>query len=344
MTPATGIGAIRAPASTKPLGTVLDYAMWHHVTTVRQGARPRRCSSFSLVVSLLALLACVPATTAGFAIDVDPSEKRMEVELGPLSDLDVLWDSPRVPNEIDVLLLERANSKFKESEPKCAFTLWETNGRDSWSQHRFDPRTTPQWRMVSRSDTPEVPSQEPEAALNQEEEDNQDPAYARHPTIGALDDLDRFFEGSGGTLSILSKTKDLTVFGLVPGLKGKQVPKRVKKMRPRIAIVVTHDRPMISATDLTITRPYSPRFGMRFTHWRVTEINEYNEEADSAVVAFRSMAMRGRAFRVARFQNTLMQWYDDFNCKGVGNGQTASSILPSQIGVGPSPASTGRLD
>lgn len=293
--------------------------MWPRATMTHQGVRPRRCLSFSLVVSSLALLASMPAATARFTIDVDPSEKRMEVEMGPLSDLDVLWDSSRVPKEVDVLRLERAKSDFKASEQKCAFTLWETNGRDSWSQYRFDPRTTPQWRIVSKSDTSEVPSQEPEVALNQERgsaEDSQDPAYGRHPTVGALDDLDRFFEGSGGTLSILSKTKDLTVFGLVPDVKGKRVPKRIKKMRPRIAIVVTHDRPMISATDLTITRPYSPKFGLRFTHWRVTEINEYNEEADSAVVAFRSMAMRGRAFRLARFQNTLMQWYDDFTCKG----------------------------
>lgn len=299
--------------------------MWPSVTMVRQRVRPRRCFSFSLVGSLLALLASVPAATAAFTIDVDPSEERMEVEMGPLSDPDILWDNPRVPNKVDVLLLERAKSEFKASESKCAFTLWETNGRESWSQHRFDPHTTPQWRVVSRSDA--VPKEPAEVAVDQGEEnseDSQDPAYARHPTVGALDDLDRFFEGGEGTLSILLERKDLTVFGLVLDVTGKRVTKRVKKSRPRIAIVVSHDRPMISAVDVTITRPYSPKFGVRFTQWRVTEINEYSEEANSAIVAYRSFDLRGRVFRLARFQHTTMQWYDDFTCRGVSNDQTAS--------------------
>lgn len=284
---------------------------------VRQGVRPRRCLSFSLAVSLLALLASVPAATAGFAFDVDPSEKSMEVEMGPLSDPDVLWANPRVPDEVDVLLLERAKSEFKASKSQCAFTLWETNGRESWSQHRFDPRTTPQWRVVSRSDTLEVPNQEPEVARSLEEHstgDSEDPAYDRHPTVGMLDDVARVFEGSEGTLSVLLEKENLTVFGLVPVVKGKPVRQSIIKSRPRIAIVVNHDRPMISATDLTITRPYSPKFGMRITQWRVTEINEYNDEADSAVVAHRSFDIRGRVFRLARFQSTKMQWYDDFTC------------------------------
>ena len=265
-----------------------------------------------MVVAGLALLVSVPATATDSPTQVDLGEKRMDVEMGPLADLDALWRTPSVPNEVDVLLLERANSEFSTSESMCAFTLWETNGRDSWSQRRFDPRATPQWRVVSRSEAQTDELDEEEEAGG--EEDDQDPSYARHPTIGALDDLDRFFKGGGGHLSILLEREDLTVFGLVPDVDGKNVPKRVKKMRPKIAIVVSHDRPMISATDVMITKPWSPKFGIRITHWRVTEINEYNEATDSIVVAHRSFAMRGRAFRVARFQNTMMQWYGDFKC------------------------------
>ena len=244
---------------------------------------------------------------AGF----DSSERPADVEMGPLADLDALWRNPRVPNEVDVSLLERANSAFKTDEPQCAFTLWETNGQDAWSQRRFDPRAAPQWRVVSTSAPQASP---PDREEEGDQEDDQDPASARHPTIGLLDDLDRYFEGGAGTLSILLAAEDLTVFGLVPDFDGEKVPKRVKKMRPRITIVVDHDRPMISAADSAITKPYSPKFGLRFTHWRVTEINEYNEATDSIVVAYRSLGMRGTAFRLAKFQNTMMQWYDDFAC------------------------------
>lgn len=237
----------------------------------------------------------------------------MDVEIGPLSDLDTLWANPSEADESQVLLLERANSLFKAGESECAFTLWETNGRQSWSQHRFDPRAAPKWRVVSTSD---VQAEEPDDDDDQDRRDegDQEPAYARQPTIDALDDLDRFFQGSDGALSILQEQEDLTVFGLVPDIRGKDVPKRVKKMRPRLTIVVSHDRPMITATDIVITKPYSPKFGLRFTDWRVTEINEYNEVTNSAVVAYRSFAMQGRVFRIARFQHTMTQWYDEFSC------------------------------
>lgn len=271
-----------------------------------QSVRPRR---FSLVVAGLALLVGVPAATTGFAA---PSEKPVAVEMGPLSDLDALWRNPGVPNEVDVLLLERANSEFKTNQSMCAFTLWETNGRDSWSEHRFDPRATPQWRVVSRSDAQADNLDREEEGSNTE--DDQDPAYARYPTIGALDDLDRHFEGGGGTLSILLQREDLTVFGLVPNSDGKNVPKRAKERPVKIAIVVSHDRPMITAIDLVNTKAYSPKFGLRVVHWRVTEINEYNEATDSIVVAYRSFAMRGRVYRLVPFQSTMMQWYDDFIC------------------------------
>lgn len=278
-----------------------------HSPATASSVRPRSCQSFFLVVAWLALLAGAPAAMAGF----DASERPADVEMGPLADLDALWRSPRVPNEVDVSLLERANSAFKTDEPQCAFTLWETNGQDSWSQRRFDPRAAPQWRVVATSD-PQPSQVDREEEGNQE--DDQDPAYPRHPTIGPLDDLDRYFEGSAGTLSILLEAEDLTVFGLVPDFDGEKVPKWAKKTRPRITIVVDHERPMISAVDSAITKPYSPKFGLRFTHWRLTEINEYNEATDSIVVAHRSLGMRGTVFRLAKFQNTMMQWYDDFAC------------------------------
>ena len=282
----------------------------------------------SLVVASFALLASALWATAAFAADADPAkepdQKGSEVDMGPLADLDVLWEDPRPPDESDVLLLERANNEYKTSESECAFTLYETNGRESWSQYQFDPRTTPQWRVLATSDPQadqldgdESDGEKMEQELSTEEgEDDATPRLPendRHPTISYLDHLDRYFQGEG-TLSILQEREGLTVFGLVPDVNGKGVAKHLKKMRPRIVIVVSHERPTIEATDVSITKTYSPQFGIRITDWRITEISEYNEATESVVVTYRSAAMKGRALRVVPIRQTMMQWYDDFTC------------------------------
>ena len=278
----------------------------------------------SLVVASFALLAGALWATAAFAIDANPAKEKAEVDMGPLADLDELWEDPQPPDDSDVLLLERANYEYKTSEFECAFTLYETNGRESWSQYQFDPRTTPQWRVLATSDPQadqpdgdesygEKGEQEPSAGEGEDDAPSLRPEDDRHPTISLLDYADRFFQGEG-TLSILQEREGLTVFGLVPDVNGKDVAKHLKKMRPRIVIVVSHGRPTIEATDISITKTYSPQFGIRITDWRVTEISEYNEATESVVVTYRSVAVKGRALRVVPIRTTMMQWYDDFTC------------------------------
>ena len=278
----------------------------------------------SLVVASLCAAAGALWATAAFAVDADPAKEKAEVDMGPLADLDILWKDPQPPDESDVLLLERANNEYKTSEFECAFTLYETNGRESWSQYQFDPRTTPQWRVLATSDPQadqpdgdESDSEKGEQESSAGEGEDEDPSLPslpdRRPTVSFLDELDRFFQGEG-TLSILQERESLTVFGLVPDVNGKGVAKHLKKMRPRIVIVVSHGRPMIEATDLSITKTFSPQFGIRITDWRVTEISEYNEATESVVVTYRSAAMKGRALRVVPIRQTTMQWYDDFTC------------------------------
>ena len=269
----------------------------------------------SLVVASFALLAVALSATAAFAADADPAKEKAEVDMGPLADLDVLWEDPQPPDESDVLLLERANNEYKTGESECAFTLYETNGRESWSQYRFDPRTTPQWRMLATSDpqADQLDGDESDGEKGEQEPSAWEGEDDRHPTISLLNYADRFFQGEG-TLSILQEREGLTVFGLVPDVNGKDVAKHLKKMRPRIVIVVSHDGPRIEATDLSITKTFSPQFGIRITDWRVTEISEYNEATESVVVTYRSAAMKGRALRVVPIRQTMMQWYDDFTC------------------------------
>lgn len=279
-----------------------------------------------LLLSIAALLAAAYTFlgTAAFAVDADPAKEKAEVDMGPLADLDVLWEDPQPPDESDVLLLERANNEYKTSEFECAFTLYETNGRESWSQYQFDPRATPQWYTLATSDPQadqpdgdesdgEKGEQEPSAGEGEDEDPPLPSLPDRRPTVSFLDELDRFFQGNG-TLSILQERKGLTVFGLVPDVSGKNVEKDLKKSRPRLVIVVSHERPTIEATDLSITKAFSPQFGIRITDWRITEISEYNEATDSVVVTYRSAALKGRALRVVPIRTTIMQWYDDFTC------------------------------